>query len=277
MPRFGLLKITSVFVFVISHQILADDTPLALIGETLVPIRSTEIQLVNEDVNVHAHVKKVVGYEWPDDATVSATLRFRNPTDKDVSLLIGFPIDKMFGNPKDPEEGGNYQVEKLNFRADADGQTVKPRIFEDKNLERLWYVWEQTFPAKKLISIKHSYWLYWGGNHIAPESFNVRYFQYILTTGSLWHGNIERATITIHFDQALDQRYFYGFPKPTEQTARRVQWEFKDFEPESEVVFAYSWASDKMAALSFVKMINNRARTEATSIVHEIKRVGLQK
>lgn len=263
----------SILILLNAPMIWADDAPLALFGETLVPIKSTAIQLVSEDVNVYAHVSKADApkHAWPDDAIVSAILRFKNPTGKDVTLLIGFPIDKQFANS---EDGDYILAEKLNFHVEVNGQVVKPRIFVDDKQKRLWYVWEQKFPANRTIHIKHTYWLYWGGDHIPPDIYNIRYFQYILSTGALWADSIEKATVTIHFDEPLEPKFYYSLLKPNEKSNRHVRWHFENFKPKSEVVFAYSWAENKKALVEYLQNIDKRAKTEAQSVVRELQGVS---
>ena len=260
----------AVSLVLLSAVVFADDAPMALFGETLVPIKSSEIQLVDEDIDVFTNVN-----EFPGKASVTAVLRFKNLSDKDLTLLVGFPLDKEYN---DTTEGEYYSTKQLDFKVEVNGNKVHPRTFYDKQQERTWFVWEQKFPAKKKVIIKHDYKVpTWGSNHIDPEGYDIQYFQYILTTGALWAGNIERATITIHFDKPLNTKYYYAIPKTTMQSAKQVKWVLKDFEPKSEVTFAYSWAKDTKKIFQFLKEQDQRAKTEGKSVAREIKDVRTSK
>ena len=229
----------------------ADDAPLDISGEGLIPVGNTTIALISEKVSIQVMVEPTGGamrQDNPDTATIAAELLFRNRSRQEVQLKLGFPIgnEEMLADLIEERQSGR----KDDCSITANGRQVAftkylSRNEKDPDMARKWWVWTQSFPPEKTLEIIHTYKGYFGGGHIEPEDYNVRYFRYILTTGSLWKGRIGRAEIEMTFDRPLKPEWFLAFPKPAFQSPKRIRWIFRDFEPTEDIVFAYSWAINK--------------------------------
>jgi len=124
----------------------ANDTSLGLDSGNIVFKQSDGIIMRSEDL-----------YISPE--TVRVKYEFHNGTAADIKTLVGFPIPPI---PLDDEGDINYNPRSpnpLDFSTRVDGKTVpvKMRRVEKNGKVEYTYLWEQTFPAGKSLTVEHRY------------------------------------------------------------------------------------------------------------------------
>lgn len=113
----------------VSSCAFANDTMLTLAAGGLAPLKSTQVAMESEDLEISVH-------------RVSVTYRFRNRTDHDIDATVGFPLPPIHGGDlnftpirlpsKDP-------VNFVNFKVTVDGAPVKTEVdvralFKDRDV-----------------------------------------------------------------------------------------------------------------------------------------------
>jgi hypothetical protein len=96
----------------------ANDTMMTLAAGGLVPLKSTQVSMESEDLEISLQ-------------RVSVTYRFRNQTDRDIEAIVGFPLPPINGGDlynvpvhlpsKDP-------MNFIGFRVTVDGAPVKTEV-----------------------------------------------------------------------------------------------------------------------------------------------------
>lgn len=243
----------------------ANDTSLGRFGETVRPIDNPNIIMQSENITVH------VSYGV---SNVECEFVFINDSDKEITVLMGFPSGDLEGEYKDNLERF-YDYKLYDFTAWVDGEEVEVRLekgakagmvdgTEEKgmNMEDLdtimkvyngegipldsdlynlgsdfpyWYTWEVTFkPGEKKI-IKNTY-----ETKNTTSSTGMAHTGYILTTGASWKGRIEKAEITFIMEDI--KPYQVESISPTNYTyeGNMITWQFEDFEPDFNINVAFS-------------------------------------
>ena len=208
-------------------------------GNTVIPIRQNDIRMLKEVVKVNA------------TGMVDALFTLENTTDKDISILMGFP----FRNGQEPSSSQNIEFGATNaegeFVAKINGEktTVKKETINKYTKLKIYteydfmYAWRITFKPKEKKTVECLYPVLWSfARKINPprkEFIDTREFTYITKTGALWQGTIGQADFYIDIDSGI----------PTEWIARKkirldikpkgykimnyrtVEWHFKNWKP----------------------------------------------
>jgi hypothetical protein len=151
------------------------------------PIHDKDLLLVKEHV-----VMRFI--EWD----VNATFWIENPTKKDISVTMGFPIEYESYVDHSSESLDEYASQLLGkFRITVNGNEIKARV--TKNYEDDYPVlfnWEMIFPANETTQFNVSYPIYGGHSGGARDNANEEkiFFSYVTHTGSYWAKPIGIAT-----------------------------------------------------------------------------------
>lgn len=216
---------------------VADDGAYMGDGATVYPITSSQVQLASETV--------IITRGGPDESApgshrppwrVDATLHFRNlggPT----TVQMGFPFGPL-GGALDWNDPRDRDYLDPHFRTWVDGQetpsTLKqaePDSMLLRPLREVVYAFDVTFAGEQSRTVRHNYWA--GGRATAG---GPGIFAYILTTGALWAGRIDSATVQVivPVEAAADMDVVC----PHEHEARRegdrlvLEWRWRDLEPD---------------------------------------------
>ncbi|MEA1963370.1 MAG: hypothetical protein U9M94_04000 [Patescibacteria group bacterium] len=217
---------TAISIVLCPFICFADSAPIGGQGNTVKILDNNEIQMVNEIIKMVVKEKEMgEKMKWSRDITeVDVIYTFKNVTDKNVSVKMGFP------------EKFDYDIdfdEKLNdFSAYDENGNQMDVIFKD-NKEALtegvnWYIYNVDFAPYEEKKIQNKYWiinLAYGGR---------RGFNYILETGASWKDRIEKIDIEIKFEEGK-LIYDVGNIEPSgyifNEKNNSIEWRLSDIEP----------------------------------------------
>ena len=246
--------IVSIIFFTLLQQspLFANDTLVGESGHTVFPINTDKIRMISE------HVKaKIDTYDFKGitsaarRAFVTSEFIFENTSNSKIKAQLGFPgdvfrwtdgvtaptLNDFISFVNGSEQKVNMKKEILDQKKgkySIDGKTWKEEIREDY---KYWYTWDVTFPPLKRITVKNTYWVTLSSDQ---ESW---WFEYVMTTGANWKGNIERALIEIIYpnEKELKNRVIEIKPIGYKITENRIYWEFKNFKPTENIKITEKW------------------------------------
>lgn len=239
-----------VLILVLASPALADDASLGREGEAVRPIHNTQVRMVAEEVRVKLLPAAGVTPDrpfWPNRSAVDVTFTFHNaggPT----RVLMGFPADAKRHEEDRAEFGDDWTLH--DFAAYVDGQPVPAR--QEKGIQPewgrsnldfpAWWTFTVDFAAGQTRTVRNTFWvknLFWSNGHVRTG--------YILTTGAVWAGRIERAIVTVDLGEIPPHRIEKATPDGYRFASDHVLiWEFRDFEPaeDVEVIVAARYQDD---------------------------------
>lgn len=293
-------------------------------------LESTEkIQMVSEDVNIYlARAEQPVtgGAKWEevDKGYYKCKFELKNLTDKEVTVPVGFPLaGDNYVLPRYNEKNEDINQAKIiaqfNFIAGTAHGTFPIRYVRTDANKKFTHIflWDMTFKPKETIHLLVSYSMTgysglgitqkkpynWGQDRYGFEYLSefdlgiTQVFGYVTETGKSWHGNIEKATFTIHvgeYEKYLEKRGPYeidedyvhyqkvqsmapfsalyrritpaGWSEQREKNKRTVVYRFTDFKPEMEINIQYSFLlipknlNDYRKTVSIIKENYNKSR-----------------
>lgn len=154
-----------------------------------------KIQMKTEQIYMQLHN----GY-----AVVKGTYNFYNATEDSLSIKVGYPINNVFksiGHKNDLNQvsvDGLYKVKGLINNSEI------PIYKKPNNENDNWYVWNVTYPPKKITKFT-VYFLVNTNNAQISQGYNKDYknaFIYLIETGSLWKSPIEKGDF---YTQIMDE------------------------------------------------------------------------
>ncbi len=166
------------------------------VGSTVVPIYDADIILEQETINI---------YLRRDEFYVEVDYLFVN-TGREKNITMGFPIE--FGNWSDMEPIEDFMAfdsgrELDVFRKDAPDS--------DEYQQKYYECFDVYFDASESKNIKNTYSSLYGINYNRTNN----YIKYILTSGALWHDNIDNVLVNIYIEgisvQELIGRKIYKY------------------------------------------------------------------
>ncbi len=205
-------------------------------------LESTEkIQMVSEDVDIYlARSEQPVtgGAKWEeiDKAHYKCKFEFKNLTDKEVTVSIGFPlVGDNYALPHYSEKNEDINQTKIisqfSFIAGTTHGTYPIRYVRTDVKKQFTHIflWDMTFKPNETINLLVSYSMTgyyglgmtqkmpykWGQDRYGFEYLSefdtaiTQIFGYVTATGKSWHGAIEKATFTIHvgeYEKYLEKR-----------------------------------------------------------------------
>ncbi len=198
---------------------------------TVVPVNVTDIRLVEEHVTITRNNTSKDGYA-DYKAEVHTKLVFWNSTKKEITQLIGFPVDDTYSfelNSFSAIPGpDDHRIDEINKKWDYSLKTkvngkqfnvskVMPgKSLASKNAPESWsyFVFDVTFPPNQKTVIEHKY-------EILPdidivdtpeESINNLIYGYISSTGQFWQGEPEKAVFEFRNKGSSDSVVDYSGP-----------------------------------------------------------------
>ena len=168
--------LTLIMSLVLLSNVWADGVAVELIeGNTVVPVQNDNIRMVSEEVHVS------------EDTKIVADFIFENSSEHSVSIKMGYPIapgsDMKF---KVWIQGQPAKVDRRQMGGKGElvlKDEVSGFIFD-------MFVWNISFQKKERRQVRVEYNGEWGSD---PRTYPEQYFVYIVKTGALWHGNMEKA------------------------------------------------------------------------------------
>ena len=162
----------------------ANDSAFGGRGSELIPLKETRIQMTSEDI-----VMTLKGSTWHIDATYV----FTNPTDKPVTLQMGFPEEHCGEEQECMQGAGIFKGLVTRVRGEAVKQTVGQVDRKHEWAPELGrvYLYTVRFKPKEVVTIHHAY------HHPTNTGIDGIWIDYVTRTGSLWNGPIGKARFTV--------------------------------------------------------------------------------
>ncbi len=208
-----------------------DDSVVSGNGINVFPVTSTDIQLVSETINLRYDAKKAFS-AWQ----VDVTLNFQN-FGPDTVVQVGFPFDAaLTGEDEEeilPDPGFITFVDGTNV-AVTHKKGIKNPALKDIQYADI-YTSEIAFKSGEKKSIRHIYTV--GGT---VDSMGAMDFKYILKTGALWRGVIERVDMLLSTSarDLADLQYISPPPQKAERKGKDIilSWTLLNIKPDSDIV-----------------------------------------
>ena len=143
------------------------------------------------------------------ESKVKVTFHFKNCSSQKQTVTIGFPVKwyegvGVRGDPDEPlkdDAATREQIEKYyNFKSTCNGKSLKRKLVSSANSDRgfdFWFTTELVFEPGQTLEVVDEYksGYAYGSDSIG---YSWKTWTYILTTGSSWANNIQKATIIFH-------------------------------------------------------------------------------
>ncbi len=225
-----------IIVFLIaSKSLLADVIPEPVVIKGIVPSHAVNIQMVSEVVNVNLSL---------DSSFVDCTFHMHN-WGKQTDLDVGFPIMNFYLWDNDYLNS----VNKTKFDVIVRGQNIdKVNIYIPKELQAMlkgvngsdrfdvlrtyenmnkpWFLWHVHFAKNEGVTIIVRYRLPNGSTKIS------HFFDYLLSTGAGWKGDIKDAKVIIRLNEVADVQMLDIKPKQSyERRKSEIIWHLKNLKP----------------------------------------------
>jgi hypothetical protein len=187
-----LIYLVEVVLLLFSLNVKADDSSVWWVGGVPKPMKNEDIQLVDEKVVF----SEVTG-------KVSTELNFFNHGDRDITLDLGFPLrDSALAEHFDTNEIVEVLKKRYcqmhDFKTQVNGKVLdQVTCIADPNSATVYFVFKFTFKKKQKTVINHLYRFQMSRR----SGDGSEQWEYILYTGGLWKGNIEKALFKWEFKE----------------------------------------------------------------------------
>jgi hypothetical protein len=234
--------------------------PVPREGESLAPRKPTEVEMSAEVVTITLAA---------EEARVTAVFTMKNLGKAAETFDVGFPTavrpeDYDFADDDkiDVKKWGDATLR--DFKASVDGKPVRaePRYASDvKDLGiRGWLCWSMTFEPDRPRTVEVSYALATADDNYTEHSpLRNRQATYILKSGAGWKGPIGSAKVILKFDGITPEHMSKAAPAPTSKAKDAWTWEWKAWEPDTDVLLQYRvWrdAKEGVAGLAAIAAKN---------------------
>lgn len=178
----------------------ANDAVFGGDGADLAPIQETRVRMASEHIELD---RRAVDRRMENGRTarqqvweVVASYVFENPTDRPITLTLGFPEDRL-DDDESPPFGDRHAFRDL--RITVAGQDVPHRIGTVRRAPR-WAPWAGKLGRVHLFSVTfrpgptpivHRYVM-----AVSYSNMTTSWLTYVTRTGALWNGPIGRARFT---------------------------------------------------------------------------------
>jgi YARHG domain len=229
-----LLVLLACWMIFSASAVLADGvTVYEVSGKTIIPVQENNIRMANETVRVK-------------DEKVTATFTFKNVTDKQVAIKMGFP----FKIGEDPLSTGTFGGMKTDLKFivkvnKSDVPATKMAVadaYRQKTGEEydFMYTWPIVFQPKEKKVVECSYNVQWGDDLGLNGGFS-----YIAKTGSLWKSTLDYADFYIELSDGTYRRFKsgrYNFkisPPGYKLNGQVIEWHFTNWKPNTDFIVSY--------------------------------------
>ncbi|HIE30837.1 MAG TPA: hypothetical protein EYP67_00425 [Methanosarcinales archaeon] len=234
---------------------IGDIAPPESQGETMQPVNVTEVQMVNETVQIDLNI---------ENATVMCNFTLMNPGESE-DLLVGFPIGLGWGG-----HGGDRYIYPLeDFKAYLNSQQVETREMDVNGSQ--WIVWNMSLETMETKDVDVSYWVQLSsyGNYGREMDY---WFTYVLKTGASWGGLIEEANITIDL-HGIEQNWITELtPNGSVFENNIITWNFISLEPTENIYIEFRTlrpdCEERYTIPGFVFDENHAGIPDATAELH---------
>lgn len=268
-----------VLLVMLSFPVMANDSSMGRMGETVYPLQAEDVRMVSEDIYIKYNI-----IDWSGD--VSCTFVFHNEGAA-KTVLMGFPAEMEIGQESMTTVD---RVRMHNFTAELNGVAIPVIETQSTVLEeeddfseyKSWYTFEVPFEAGQTLTLTHTYDVNF--TIFSEGSANVGY---ILETGSTWSGRIDRSTVTFDFTEVEP----WGIEPDSNLSARDFTYsdgllvfERHDFEPDfnlnvmTNYIFAKSYSGpmpewiDVGSLIEFFTGAEGRSTEELISAYNNLNR-----
>jgi tetratricopeptide (TPR) repeat protein len=224
----NMIAIFIVCLLIYSSTGTSDVGPIRIIGKQIEFEDSTNVILERETVDILLS---------PGSAEIVCNFYLRN-TGEPETLHIAFP-----GGDADrfTDKERIYYRETKDFQVQVNDQHIATDYIKDyQNFTRTvladsgwygWYTWESVFPSNEEVHIIVSYTALHRNMGFTYNPYGD--FEYILSTGSLWKGNIGTADISLRLqDMDICQITDFAPQNGSVHLDKTIQWHLVNFEPD---------------------------------------------
>lgn len=220
----------------------ADDGYFGGNGSIVFPSTDTDVRMVSETVNLKLVREYFDKTHYRYQVSADCQFTFVNPG-KDAVITMGFPaeIDEQEAgrdeaNEEPTPEANVDTVLVQNFKTYVDGAAVENQIKDVENVENIKglnfhhaFLWPVKLPHNQPIHLHNTY------DFGTSGEFDSNFVSYILKTGALWAGKMDKAEITIDLDENVPG-YLLDV-KPAGYTYQKgvIHWLFTDFKPTEDI------------------------------------------
>lgn len=138
-------------------------------------------------------------------AVVKGEYNFLNSTEDSITIKVGYPINNVFPPTAFKNNLNQVVFDNLyNIKGAINGTEI-PLLLSPNVENEIWYVWELTFPPKKIIKFT-VHFLVNTNNSKTVKGYTNDYknaFIYLIETGSLWKSPIEKGDFYVQFMDAI--------------------------------------------------------------------------
>lgn len=170
---------------------LANDTELGVLAGQVQPVKSANLRLLREDLLI----------SLGQQATVEVTFRLKNEGEA-TEVLLGFPY--FSDDDLTYHEADDLSLRDFECRVDDQPVAVKdergPNFLKGRGFKSSsWKVWPVAFGAGETRSVWHRYrgTVSSSTGNTVPDSGQVYFFEYLLTTGRNWKAPIGEFHLTV--------------------------------------------------------------------------------
>jgi len=235
-PNKKSLVLGLLFAVLCSGAVIADDGGMRdLSGGTVEPlVEHPTIRMVSETVDMKLGAK--VGNDWRAFTRCLFVLKNDGPA---TDVTIGFPESAWSGGE------GSPSGRLTGFKSWVDDEPVSVKyVPSSKNKKRTdsnsreeynaWYVKKVNFKAGQTRTIIDVYAVRLGESY-SIGSTSTYMLNYILRSGSTWHGSIGQGVINADLSEIRGIYDIKATPKGFVRTGDKLRWTFKDLNPNEDI------------------------------------------
>jgi len=196
-----------------------DIAPAPIQAKGIVSEGNIEIRMLRERVIVDL---------YRDSSVVECVFVLKNDG-KARMLNIGFPEMNFYHSRpvpgKVPDNFFVFENDKQVVMIEAYLPDKRPR--SDSSDDKPWLLWDSQFEENEIKTMKVKYILPFG----VVKSDMCRYFNYLLSTGAGWKGEIEHAEIIVNLKDMNYGMVLQASPAGYTVDQNQIKWTMTDFEP----------------------------------------------
>lgn len=187
-----ILLLIAVMTFIPAFLAHADDTAFGGSGAAPMPIKQTDVAMLNEQIVISGH--EINRPDMKGEWKYNCEYTFKNETNSSHTFQMGFPfpVDDQMGEITTPlgytSKKGSALVH--DFAVTINGKSVPAKATKIASVPEKGinyedaYIWQITMPANQIVKVHHYY--------VSGVTINVmgqNNVSFVLKTGGLWKGD----------------------------------------------------------------------------------------